>query len=258
MKPLDFDAEKYKACSKHQKEWGGKLLDSLALKGDEAVLDLGCGDGVLTARLAALVPRGFVLGIDASLAMIRTAGRLPAPGLSFELKDINQLDYCGQFDLIYSNATLHWILDHQKLLAAVHRALKPGGSVCFSFGGQGNCPALDAVLAEAMARPRYAGFFAGFPWPWFMPSVEEYRVLAGGLPFRSLEIWLENADRLFATAEEITGWIDQPCLVPFLRHLPPEARRPFRDDVVGGMLARTRRPGGFFEAFRRLNLRASI
>lgn len=103
----EFDGNKYKAASAHQKEWGTKLIQELNISGTERILDLGCGDGALTAQLAALTPHGTVIGIDASYGMIETAQSHVAKNLSFEVRDINELNFENEFDIVFSNATLH-------------------------------------------------------------------------------------------------------------------------------------------------------
>ena len=111
--PHEFNGEEYKKASTHQKEWGNKIIAEFNLRGDEHILDLGCGDGVLTAELARLVPDGFVLGIDSSRGMIATARKLEAKNLSFRVEDINNLDFKNEFDLVFSNAALHWVKNHR-------------------------------------------------------------------------------------------------------------------------------------------------
>ena len=103
--PHEFDGDKYQLASSHQKEWGNKIIAEFALKGNEQILDIGCGDGILTEQLATMVPEGYVLGIDASKSMIETAKKLSRNNLSFQIKDINRLDYESRFDLVFSNAT---------------------------------------------------------------------------------------------------------------------------------------------------------
>ena len=105
---FEFDGNKYKEASIHQKEWGAKVIMDLPLKGCEKLLDLGCGDGVLTAKIAALLPQGRVLGIDASHGMIQTANEQKANNLAFQQMDINELPFDSEFDIVFSNAALHW------------------------------------------------------------------------------------------------------------------------------------------------------
>lgn len=126
MHTFEFDREKYKKASKHQKEWGNSLIGELSLKGDETILELGCGDGSLTEQLAQAVPNGSVLGIDASAGMIETAKQRSRDNLVFTQMDINKIRFQNEFNVIFSNATLHWIKDHKKLLYNCFMALKAG------------------------------------------------------------------------------------------------------------------------------------
>jgi trans-aconitate 2-methyltransferase len=252
----DFDGEKYKAASMHQKEWGGKLIDDLDLKGDERVIDLGCGDGVLTKKIMELVPKGRVLGIDSSASMIETAKKLEASNLRFQQLDIYDLDFKDEFDVAYSNAALQWVKDHDRMLENVRRAVRPGGLIRFNFAGDGNCTNLFAVGREVMAMPRYHAYFEEMEWPWFMPSVDAYEKVVSRHQFSEWRVWMENADRLFSE-DEIVRWIEQPSIVPFLAKVKSYDKQAFRDEVVNRMLQRTRTPDGrYFETFRRLNLRA--
>ena len=256
--PHKFDGAKYESASAHQKEWGAKLIEELRLRGDEQILDLGCGDGALTARLASLVPKGGALGIDASAGMISAARRLETANLQFQLMDINDIPFDSEFDVVFSNATLHWVKDHVRLLANVHRALKPGGMLRFNFAGDGNCQTLIYVLIEIMSQPEYLADFADFEWPWFMPRTDVYKALLRKFPFVAWRVWEENADRCFPDKAAMIKWIDQPSIVPFLPRVPAERRQAFRDLVVQRMIERACRPDGrCFETFRRINVIAS-
>jgi trans-aconitate 2-methyltransferase len=251
----EFDGEQYQKASSHQKEWGSKLIQELDLRGDERILDLGCGDGELTAQLARRVPRGSVLGIDASQGMIEAAGRHAAGNLRLARQDINTLDYDDAFDLIFSNATLHWIKDHRQLLQRVRRALRRGGVLRFNFAAAGNCAHLVAVVRRAVALPAYRPYFEDFAWPWFMPTLGEYEDLMRRSEFRETRVWLENADHFFPDAQALTRWVDQPSLVPFLAHLGADPKQSFRDFVVEQMVRATvQKDGRCFETFRRINV----
>ncbi len=253
----EFNGEEYVKASAHQKRWGAELIGQLDLRGDERILDLGCGDGELTARLAGRVPQGRVLGIDASQGMIDTARKHAAGNLDFVLQDINTLDYEDEFDLAFSNATLHWIKDHRRMLYNVYRALRKDGIIRFSFAADGNCSHLFRVVRRAMALPAYRSHFRDFQWPWFMPTVGEYQDLLHRSEFNAVRVWLENADQLFPDAEALIRWVDQPSLVPFLTHLDEALRQAFRDFVVEQMVRETvQEDGRCFETFRRINVLA--
>lgn len=253
---FEFDGEKYKQASEQQKAWGRKLIAELQFGGDERILDLGCGDGVLTAELAKYVPDGFALGIDASESMIETANKYNAgTNLRFELLDINAIDFESEFDLVFSNATLHWIKDHKKLLKNVFKALKDKGSARFQFAGDGNCSNLIRILKEVISAEDYVDYFSEFDWPWYMPALDDYRALLDEVAFTEKRVWSENGDKHFESAEAMIKWIDQPSLVPFLGYIAEKDRRRFRDAVVERMIKETLQSDGtYFETFRRINV----
>ncbi len=113
----EFDGKKYEKASAHQREWGTKLIAELGLSGSEAVLDLGCGDGTLTAQIADLLPYDEVMGIDASQGMIDAARPKERKNLSFCKMDINDLDFRERFDVVFSNATLHSLGERSPAIA---------------------------------------------------------------------------------------------------------------------------------------------
>ena len=251
----EFDGKKYKEASTHQKEWGTKLIMDLAFNGDEKVLDLGCGDGVLTSRIATLLPRGYVLGIDASQGMIRAAQEHQVDNLEFQQMDIDAMRFVDEFDVVFSNAALHWVKDHKRLWQNVYMALRPEGIVRFNFAGEGNCANFFQVVKEVMGLPEYRDSFRDFVWPWFMPKVHEYEILVRDSKFGEIKIWEENADRYFASATPMIQWIDQPSIVPFLKYVDDVKGQEFRNLVVEKMLKNTSQTDGtHFETFRRVNV----
>ncbi|MBM7867590.1 class I SAM-dependent methyltransferase [Heliomicrobium gestii] len=257
MLSYEFDGHRYKEASRLMKEWGRRQIAELSLTGRERILDLGCGDGVLSKQLADLVPQGSVLGVDASVGMIRTAKELEAGNLTFQLLDINKMVFEEEFDLIFSNAALNWIFDHDRLLKSVYQALKPGGKARFNFAGQGNGAHYLAVITATMAEPAYRPYFENFQWPWFLPSADEYRQVVARQGFREATVWGEATDRRFIDTEELIRWLDQPALVPFIKHIPDDRKTVFRDTVVNRMIEGTRQPDGSHrDSFQRINLLA--
>ena len=256
MSAYEFDPKKYQQASNHQKDWGNRLIDELHLRGDEIILDLGCGEGTLTSRLASLVPNGGVVGMDSSIQMIQAAKGSETSNLRFLCRDIDDLDFVKGFDVIFSNAALHWVKDHDRLLSNVHRALRPGGVARFNFAGDGNCSNFFSTVRELMASPRYSRYFEQFLWPWYMPTVEAYEDKVRSTGLFDSRGWGEIADRSF-TAEGLIGWIEQPSIVPLLEQVASDDKQSFRDDVVARMLERTKMGNGnYLETFRRINLLA--
>lgn len=252
---IEFDGHKYRKASSHQKSWGRKIIAELQLTGHERVLDIGCGDGLLTAEIAAMLPWGSAVGIDQSQGMIDTAKKLTAANLVFELLDVNEMEYDTEFDLVLSNAALHWVTDHRSMLGKVHRCLKPGGRLRFNFAARGNCANFFRVVTEAVALPRFAHWFEGFQWPWYMPDPDEYKELVGEFEFSEIQVWGGNEDTYFPDAAAIAAWVDQPSLVPLLEVVGQEDKKAFRDWVVENLLTASRQPDGrYLEPFKRVNL----
>ena len=257
MGTLEFDGKKYRAASKHQKEWGNELISELSFKGNETILDLGCGDGILTEQLSLAVPKGKVLGIDASLNMIQTARTINRNNLTFAHVDINEMNFENEFDLIFSNAALHWVKDHNQLLKNTYKALKTNGKILWDFGSSGNCRHFIQVIQGKIAETTYAEYFKNFDWPWYMPSKSQYSKTAAKVGFSSCTIEEINRDRYFSNASEMIQWIEQPSIVPFIKYIPQELREPFRQEVIKEMLNRTRQSNGtYFETFRRIKVYA--
>ena len=253
--PYEFDGNTYRKFSAHQKEWGNKLIGELTFQGNERILDLGCGDGVLTSQLAEQVPAGEVIGIDASHGMIETAKGYTRDNVKFLVMDINNLDFDSTFDVVISNATLHWVKNHSAMLEKVYTILNNDGIIRFNFAAEGNCSHFYKVIREVMALEYYTLYFTDFEWPWYMPPLDTYKELLDRLPFREKRVWGENADRYFPDVENLTGWIDQPSIVPFLKHVDQADKQGFRDMVVRRMVEQTYQQNGtYFETFRRINV----
>lgn len=252
----EFDGERYRAAAGHQREWGERLIAGLELRGDERILDLGCGDGSVTASLAERVPHGSVLGLDASAGMIAAARPLARENLQFRLQDINDLDFKAEFDLVFSNSAMHWLMDQRRLLAACHDALREGGRLCCGFPGAGSAAGFIRAVREVMDAPAYRRYFAGFEWPWYMPEAGEYEALVRQAGFREVSVQIRINDRSFSAAQ-LTGFLDQPAIVPFLARVAAADKPRFRDEVLRATLALTARgEDEFFEAFRRLDVSA--
>lgn len=177
-----WDAAAYAATGRFVADLAGDVVELLAPRPGEAILDLGCGDGVLTERLAAT---GAVMtGVDASAGMVAQAR---ARGLNVQQVSADAMGYAGEFDAVFSNAALHWMPDAKAVLAAVHRALRPGGRFVAEMGGQGNIAAIRTALQAVLSR---FGIDAEAAAVSFYPSPAEYRRLLqdAGFTVQSIEL----------------------------------------------------------------------
>jgi trans-aconitate methyltransferase len=158
---------------KHSFVWkmAAGLIELLDAKPGERVLDIGCGTGHLTAQIAA--NGAVVTGIDHSAEMIGQAC-IAHPALHFEVADARKMKFAQPFDAVFSNATLHWITEPDRVVAAVAGALRPGGRFVAEFGGKGNIAALMSAFASAWKKVQPS---EPFPNPWYYPSLAEYATL---------------------------------------------------------------------------------
>ena len=143
------------------------------------------------------------------------------------------MNFMNQFDVIYSNAALHWVKDHSRLLNQSYSALKPGGKILWNFAGEGNCSDFFEIIRNMIQTEPYKKYFQSFQWPWYMPSKFEYEGLMNLTEFKNIVVTEENADRFFTDAEEMIGWIDQPfyavCTRRIKRSIPKRGYRRYTE-----------------------------
>jgi len=163
---FEWDALRYDGMAAPMTARGTDMVDRLPLRGDETVLDLGCGTGRVTERLRVRVPRGGVVALDASAAMLEAARALLAPGgrVRFVLADLREPLPVAPVDAALSTSTLHWVPDHPGVFRRLAAVVRPGGHVALDFGGEGN-------IAEVVAALRTLGAEI----PWTFPALDATR-----------------------------------------------------------------------------------
>ncbi len=230
-----WDAEGYSKASSQQQKWARELITGLGLKGDEHLLDIGCGDGKVTVELAGLLPRGFVTGIDVSSEMIDFAREAfppeTCPNLDWQVMDAATLTFEGGFDLVFSNATLHWIVDQRPVLAGIVRALEPGGRLAVSMGGRGNAGEVVEVFGSLIAADEWSACFDELANPYGFYGPEEYRGWleeAGLVPVR---VELVPKDMTQPGRDGLAAWVRTTWL-PFTMRVPEDRREEFIYEIV--------------------------
>ena len=231
---MKWDAEDYSRSSRAQQGWARELIAKLRLDRDESVLDIGCGDGKVTAEIASLVRDGRVVGIDSSPEMVEFATRSVAGSLAnvvFNVCDARELPFDREFDVVFSNATLHWVIDHRPVLGGISRALKPGGRLLLQMGGRGNAADILSLMDALPADPRWGRFFPkrvtayGFYGPEdYVPWLRE----AGLTPIR---VELLERDMAQPGKEGLASWVRTTWL-PYTHRVPEESRDDFVSDIV--------------------------
>ena len=212
-------AEQYAHHAAFVPALGAPLIDRLDPKPGERILDLGCGDGTLTVQIAA---RGAaVVGVDASADMIAAAC---AKGLDARQELAERLPFDSEFDAVFSNAVLHWIMDAGAAARGVARALKPGGRFVGEFGGHTNIAAITVALRAVL--PKYG---IGAPSDWYYPTPEAYRAVLESSGFLVDDIGLVPRPTPLPTG--MGGWLET-FRGTILDAIPPEHRERAKDEVI--------------------------
>lgn len=230
-----WDPEAYRRLSAPQQQWGLALLSGLTLRGDETVVDAGCGTGALTRLLAEAVPRGRVIALDVSPSMLDAARRELAdlaPRVEVRAADLASLNLEREADLIFSAATLHWVLEQDVLYHNLFRALVPGGALRAQCGGRGNLERI-LVRTEAVIRRRWPTTLTGWSYPAHFAGTDETanRLFAAG--FEHIDVALVDAPTAFNDATVFREFVGKVVLTPMLARLPIHAaREEVLDEVV--------------------------
>ncbi|NER93107.1 MAG: methyltransferase domain-containing protein [Symploca sp. SIO1B1] len=234
-KSYTWDALDYAKSSSAQQIWARELITKLNLQGDERVLDIGCGEGKVTAEIANLVPHGSVVGIDNSEAMLELAktrySTSTFPNLQFLCADARQLPFEQEFTVIFSNATLHWIKDHVSVIQGISNSLQSGGKVLLQMGGRGNAAEIIRVVEEMTNSSKWRRYFANFPFPYGFYSPDEYQHWLKDVGLEPIRLELIPKDMTHQGATGLAGWIRTTWL-PYTQQLPEQVREDFVKELV--------------------------
>jgi trans-aconitate 2-methyltransferase len=231
---MEWDATGYDKVSTPQARWGRAVLERLELSGHETVLDAGCGTGRVTEELVKALPHGHVVALDASLAMIEQAkSRLSGAAgrvrfVHADLLDLSPavLNGSGPLDAVFSTATFHWVTDHDRLFANIHRVLRPGGQLVAQCGGEGNIAGLlDVVRSLGVER-------AG---TWLYASAEDTAARLERAGFADLKVWCHPEPVPFSDRAALVDFLQTVCLREHLATIAPQERKSFTERVAAAM-----------------------
>ncbi len=233
--PVDWDAAGYDRVADPQEEWGLEVLARLELAGDETALDAGCGSGRVTRHLVERLPGGRVIGVDASPSMIehaRTALEPFGDRVELEVCDLLDLSLDKPVDIVFSNATFHWILDHDRLFGNLFEALRPGGLLAAQCGGEGNVAEFKRAIEASEGDERFAPYLRGIRDTHYFASVGDTWSRLERSGFEVDRIWLEEK---VVEPREPGAFVRSVGLAHHLARLPDELHEEFIDAVLGSM-----------------------
>ena len=232
---MNWNPHDYAKNSSAQLTWARELISRISFVGSEAALDVGCGDGKISAEFARALPGGYVLGVDSSPEFIAYASlqypKAQFPSLRFERMDARSLNIDRQFDLIFSNATLHWVDDHQAFLRGAARHLYVGGRLIVSCGGAGNASGIITALEVLTSSSSWSRYFDGFDFPYYFHSPDDYSVWLAAVNMAAERCELVDKDMIHDGPEGLRGWI-RTTWMPYTQLVPEKLRDPFIDDLV--------------------------
>ncbi|MFH5210628.1 class I SAM-dependent methyltransferase [Antrihabitans spumae] len=250
----DWDGAGYAHISSLQRTMAEYSLAAVQVRGDERVLDVGCGDGFVTRSIAARLPHGSVLGVDPSPRMIATAQLAHEPtNVSFEVADVTSMAFDDEFDLAVSFNALHWVREQTTAYGNIARALRAGGRVLVQFVCASERPSVEQVAMDVAADPRWADAFTEFVPPFVHVEVEEFTATVTAAGLEVVDVTVVDREWDFGSRDAFVGW----CTVGFTdwtTRLDPADVPAFVDAVVDRYEAVVGRSG----LFRFLQLRAEL
>lgn len=228
----------YAANSSTQMAWAKELIARLSLRGDERILDVGCGDGQVTALLARAVSRGRVVGCDSSPEMVAHAREQHRRhNLQFALADARDLRLPGKFDVLFSNAALHWVDDHRAFLRGAATVLRTGGRLMISCGGCGNAAEVFAAVRAELRRAVWRDCFRRMESAYFFHRAEEYHAWLTAAGFKAERVRLAEKDGAHPGREGFAAWFLTTWL-PYTQRVPEDRREAFVTAVTDRYLTK--------------------
>jgi len=235
MNTHKWDAKDYRDNSAVQQEWARELITKIRLKGNESVLDVGCGDGKITAEVAKKLPAGSIIGVDNSKEMIDLANtsfpRETYKNLLFKLCDAKKINFDNEFDIIFSNATLHWVKNHILVLNGIKKALKKNGKMLLQMGGKGNAKEITKTINLIKNKPEWKDYFINFKFPYNFYGPDEYRIFLDSIGLEINCIELIDKDMTHKGIEGLKGWI-RTTWFPYTNRVPENLRNLFIDEII--------------------------
>jgi trans-aconitate methyltransferase len=211
MNTYSWNAKDYERNSQAQQKWARELIANLNLAGAEDILDLGCGDGKITAEIARLVGDGSVVGVDNSRQMIDLAkekySQNQHPNLSFQVMDASDLSFEECFDVIFSNAVLHWVKNHKPVIGGLYKSLRVGGKILLRMGGKGDAEGILSIMNDLKTSNKWAQYFTEFEFPFTFLGVDDYQALLKESGFSINRVELIPKDMTHDGKPGLEGWI---------------------------------------------------
>ncbi len=240
MDKYTWDASDYEQSSSVQQMWARELIAKLDLKGDERVLDIGCGDGKVTAEIADDIKTGSIVGIDSSCEMIQLAQNRYAnserSNIKFAEHDARDLPFNNEFDVVFSNAALHWIKDHLSVLRGIGRSLCSGGKMLLQMGGGSNAADLVSVFEQLIEMDPWREYYKDFTFPYNFYDPADYHPWLSEVGFAVKRVELIPKDMVH-DVPGFNSWV-RTTWIPYTQRVPESERDKFLQQAIDEYLHR--------------------
>ena len=221
------------------------------------VVDLGCGTGELTRLLRQTLKASETLGLDSSAAMLAKSQAIAGDGLRFEQQDIGEFAAEGEYDLIFSNAALHWLQDHEALLARLTAALKPGGQLAVQVPANDDHPT-HVVAAELARQSPFREALHGYERQWPVLKPEAYSALLYRLGFDRQQVRLQVYGHVLEARDGVIEWVKGTLLTDYEKRMPTELFTEFMRQYRERLFERLEDARPYFYPFKRILFWASL
>jgi trans-aconitate methyltransferase len=220
----NWDAENYHRVSTVQESWATELLEKRRMGEYEVVMDAGCGTGRATATIANAVKKGRVYAVDIDDNMIAKAKEnlRDFSNIAFIKSDMSEVSLPEPIDLIFSNAAIHWVLDHKKLFSNFWELLKPKGELLIQCGGKGNLGMVHTILEKLRKGNTFKHYFADWRNPWNFASPEDIKKTLNDTGFKDAQAQLKKKTAKFENYQEFTLFMRTVVMKPYLAHIPAD------------------------------------
>lgn len=233
---FNWDGLKYSFSNNIQAEIGYMLIENIGIKEDDKILDVGCGVGNITLKIAEKIKKGEVIGIDSSYSMIEkcieTKKNTELINVNFLTMSALDIDYKNEFDIVFSNSVLHWIKEDEKLLTVFYNALNKCGRIILQFPLLNKKHPLVQISNKVIDKLGLNKYYESWIFPWYVPDLGEYKALLNKLDYKKININKIDSNFNFGSYQSAYDFFDSVGLKLYLEPLFSDDRKLFKDEFI--------------------------
>jgi len=228
----NWDSNKYSTIANLQAQVSKELIEQLNLKETDKVLDVGCGVGDITFKVAEIVKSGHVVGIDSSSSMVEKCNEsLKTKNISninFVQKGITELNFSNEFDVIYSNSVFHWVKEPKRAIDLMYKSLNQGGTLSIQFPLLNDAHPMIVIFSKVIEKLNFKEEFKNWEFPWFVPTLQEFKNLMKQYDFENIKVYTMNIEHNNINSSTLYNSFDSAGLNMFTSILSSQKEEKFK------------------------------